>query len=95
VRKTTGKDSGRLYALKVVQKNRIMENEKRVQHMKAEREVFDYVGGCPFLTNLHYAFQTKEELYLVLGEYTKLSLFVRELYSSCRVVLALQILISI
>jgi hypothetical protein len=70
--KITGKDSGRLYAMKVLQKNRITKTEKNIKHMKAEREVFNYVGGCPFLTNLHYAFQTKEKLHLVLGEYTKL-----------------------
>jgi len=58
--------------MKVVQKNRITKTETSIKHMKAEREVFNYVGGCPFLTNLYYAFQTKEKLHLVLGEYTKL-----------------------
>jgi hypothetical protein len=72
VNKATGKGSGRLYEMKVVQKNRIVKNEESIKHMKAEREAFNYVGGCPFLTNLHYAFQTKEKLHLVLGEYTKL-----------------------
>ncbi|CAB3401299.1 unnamed protein product [Caenorhabditis bovis] len=65
VRKTTGKDSGKIFAMKVLQKATIVRNQKDTAHTKAERNILEAVK-CPFICDLLYAFQTGGKLYLIL-----------------------------
>lgn len=70
VRKRTGADAGRLYAMKVLQKASIVQKKKTTEHTKTERQVLEAVRDSPFLVTLHYAFQTDAKLHLILGKYT-------------------------
>lgn len=66
VRKTTGKDSGKIFAMKVLKKAKIVRNQKDTAHTKAERNILEAVQH-PFIVDLHYAFQTGGKLYLILA----------------------------
>lgn len=65
VRKTTGSDSGKIFAMKVLQKATIVRNQKDTAHTKAERNILEAVKS-PFICDLLYAFQTGGKLYLIL-----------------------------
>jgi serine/threonine protein kinase len=78
VRKRGGVDNGTLYAMKVMQQSKIAKNSKTVEHIMAERHVLRKIDEAPFLVQLHYSFQTKRNLYLVLGEYIKNKMHVWE-----------------
>jgi serine/threonine protein kinase len=65
VQKRGGEDDGRLYAMKVLRKASIIEDEV-IQYTMTERNVLEAVRHHPFLTTLHYAFQTDSKLYLAL-----------------------------
>lgn len=65
VRKTTGTDSGKIFAMKVLQKATIVRNQKDTAHTKAERNILEAVKS-PFICDLLYAFQTGGKLYLIL-----------------------------
>lgn len=67
VRKTTGKDQGKLYAMKVLKKASIVQKTKTTEHTKTERQVLEAIRQAPFLVRLHYAFQTEAKLHLILG----------------------------
>ncbi|KAL6417109.1 hypothetical protein ACFW04_014672 [Cataglyphis niger] len=54
VQKLVGIDAGKLYAMKVLKKEKIVEKKKTM----AERNIRD----SPFLTTIHYAFQTNKRL---------------------------------
>eukprot|EP00736_Rhodelphis_marinus_P004792 Rmarinus@m.29730 len=58
------KDSGKLYAMKVLKKAAIIQ-KKQVQHTKTERHVLGSIKH-PYIVTLHYAFQTPEKLHFVL-----------------------------
>ncbi|CAL7938824.1 unnamed protein product [Xylocopa violacea] len=66
VRKRTGTDAGRLYAMKVLKKASIVQRKKTTEHTKTERQVLEAVRDSPFLVTLHYAFQTDAKLHLIL-----------------------------
>lgn len=66
VRKRTGADTGRLYAMKVLKKASIVQRKKTTEHTKTERQVLEAVRDSPFLVTLHYAFQTDAKLHLIL-----------------------------
>ncbi|XP_065346677.1 ribosomal protein S6 kinase alpha-5-like isoform X1 [Cloeon dipterum] len=66
VRKVGGKDSGSLYAMKVLKKATIVQKKKTTEHTKTERQVLEAVRQSPFLVTLHYAFQTEAKLHLIL-----------------------------
>ncbi|CAK9811268.1 Ribosomal protein S6 kinase alpha-5 [Anthophora plagiata] len=66
VRKRTGTDAGRLYAMKVLKKASIVQKKKTTEHTKTERQVLEAVRDSPFLVTLHYAFQTDAKLHLIL-----------------------------
>ncbi|KAK9294783.1 hypothetical protein QLX08_010720 [Tetragonisca angustula] len=66
VRKRTGADAGRLYAMKVLKKASIVQRKKTTEHTKTERQVLEAVRDSPFLVTLHYAFQTDAKLHLIL-----------------------------
>jgi p70 ribosomal S6 kinase len=65
VRKTSGQDSGKIFAMKVLKKATIARNAKDTAHTKAERNILEGVKH-PFIVDLIYAFQTGEKLYLIL-----------------------------
>ncbi|GAB6028091.1 Chromosomal serine/threonine-protein kinase jil-1 [Chamberlinius hualienensis] len=66
VRKLSGKDHGKLYAMKVLKKAAIVQKRKTTEHTKTERQVLEAVRQSPFLVTLHYAFQTDAKLHLIL-----------------------------
>lgn len=65
VRKVTGKNQGKIYAMKVLKKATIVRNQKDTDHTKAERNILESVKH-PFIVDLIYAFQTGGKLYLIL-----------------------------
>lgn len=65
VRKLTGRDTGQIFAMKVLKKAAIVRNAKDTAHTRAERNILELVRS-PFLVNLQYAFQTNGKLYLIL-----------------------------
>lgn len=58
------KDTGRLYGMKILKKGKIIK-EKKVKPIISERRVMETLDH-PFLVKLHWAFQTKEELFFVM-----------------------------
>lgn len=67
VRKLSGHDAGKLYAMKVLRKAAIVAKAKTTEHTRTERAVLEHVRQSPFLVTLHYAFQTDSKLHLILG----------------------------
>eukprot|EP00053_Salpingoeca_punica_P010651 m.95525 g.95525 ORF g.95525 m.95525 type:complete len:480 (-) comp15454_c0_seq4:471-1910(-) len=65
VRKKSGRDAGRICAMKVLKKATIVRNKKDVTHTKSERNILEEVK-FPFIVDLLYAFQTDGKLYLIL-----------------------------
>jgi serum/glucocorticoid-regulated kinase 2 len=62
------KDTNQLFAMKVLSKPRVVKR-KQVEHTKTERRVLEMVGcysSHPYISRLHYAFQTDDKLYLIL-----------------------------
>lgn len=66
VRKLTGSDQNKLYAMKVLKKASIVQKTKTTEHTKTERQVLEAIRQSPFLVTLHYAFQTDAKLHLIL-----------------------------
>ncbi|XP_028573545.2 ribosomal protein S6 kinase alpha-5 [Podarcis muralis] len=66
VRKISGHDAGKLYAMKVLKKATIIQKAKTTEHTKTERQVLEHIRQSPFLVTLHYAFQTDAKLHLIL-----------------------------
>ncbi|KAF9181842.1 hypothetical protein BGZ51_005144 [Haplosporangium sp. Z 767] len=58
------KDTGRIYAMKVLVKKQIIE-QKQVEHTIAERNVLVQALQSPFIVGLKFSFQTTTKLYLV------------------------------
>ena len=56
VRKITGDNRGKIFAMKVLKKATIVRNQKDTAHTKAERNILEEVKH-PFIVDLHYAFQ--------------------------------------
>jgi serum/glucocorticoid-regulated kinase 2 len=50
--------------MKILRKDVIQQRNQRV-YTKSERKIMENMN-CPFLVQLHYAFQTKEKLFLVM-----------------------------
>ncbi|KAG5857929.1 hypothetical protein ANANG_G00024610 [Anguilla anguilla] len=67
VRKVSGHDAGKLYAMKVLKKATIVQKAKTAEHTRTERQVLEHIRQSPFLVTLHYAFQTDTQLHLILG----------------------------
>ncbi|PIK38878.1 putative ribosomal protein S6 kinase beta-1 [Apostichopus japonicus] len=65
VKKMSGTDTGKIFAMKVLKKAVIIRNQKDTAHTKAERNILEAVKN-PFIVDLHYAFQTGGKLYLIL-----------------------------
>lgn len=60
----TKKDTGKIFAMKVLKKEVIEKRNQRV-HTATEREILGSIE-CPFIVQLHYAFQTPDKLYMVM-----------------------------
>jgi len=58
------KSNGNIYAMKVLRKEAIIAR-KQVTHTKAEKTILQKIQH-PFIVKLHYAFQTKDKLYMIL-----------------------------
>ena len=58
VRKLTGDDKGKIFAMKVLKKATIVRNSKDTAHTKAERNILEDVKH-PFIVDLLYAFQVR------------------------------------
>ena len=58
------KDNKMLYAMKILKKKLIEEKNQR-QHTITERRILEK-SNCPFIVKLHYAFQTRSKLYMVM-----------------------------
>lgn len=67
VRKISGSDHGKLYAMKVLKKASIVLKQKTLEHTKTERQVLESIRYSSFLVTVHYAFQTATKLHLILG----------------------------
>lgn len=65
VRKLNGKESGKIFAMKVLKKATLCRSQKDTAHTKAERSILESVKH-PFIVDLIYAFQTGNKLYLIL-----------------------------
>lgn len=73
---TTSPDKGNFYAMKVLKKAKLVCNEKNTAHTVSERNILQmlkvsefkrlYSFKHPFLVRLHYAFQNRSNLYIVL-----------------------------
>uniref|UniRef100_A0A8C9T8L4 non-specific serine/threonine protein kinase n=1 Tax=Scleropages formosus TaxID=113540 RepID=A0A8C9T8L4_SCLFO len=66
VRKVSGHDAGKPYAMKVLKKATIVQKAKTAEHTRTERQVLEHIRQSPFLVTLHYAFQTDTQLHLIL-----------------------------
>lgn len=66
VRKLNGHDKGKLYAMKVLNKEIVAQKTKTLDHTRTERKVLEAIRNEPFLVTMHYAFQTKSKLHLIL-----------------------------
>jgi len=58
------KDTGRIYAMKVLNKKNILENNE-LEHTRTEKNILQKLVH-PFLVNLNYCFQTADKLYFVM-----------------------------
>ncbi|TPX63199.1 hypothetical protein CcCBS67573_g08737 [Chytriomyces confervae] len=58
------KDTGRVYAMKILSKKHIVERQE-ITHTIAERNVLIRAARSPFLVGMKFSFQTPEKLYLV------------------------------
>jgi len=65
VRKISNPNANNLYAMKVLKKAKIVCSDKDTAHIKSERNILGQIRH-PFIVRLHYAFQTRGKLYLVL-----------------------------
>eukprot|EP00835_Amoeboradix_gromovi_P001043 NODE_41_length_29768_cov_0.533924.p6 type:complete len:363 gc:universal NODE_41_length_29768_cov_0.533924:26576-27664(+) len=58
------KDTGRVYAMKIIKKSHIVETDE-VEHTLAERQVLAKINN-PFIVSLKFSFQSPEKLYFCL-----------------------------
>ena len=58
------KDTGQLYALKILKKSMLIERNQ-IEHTMSERNIMQSLQH-PFVVSLHFAWQTPEKLYLAL-----------------------------
>lgn len=65
VRKCSGHDAGKYFAMKVLKKASLVVKKKDAEHTRAERSILERMRH-PFIVTLIYAFQTENKLYLIL-----------------------------
>eukprot|EP00161_Ancyromonas_sigmoides_P005655 TRINITY_DN1627_c0_g1_i11.p1 TRINITY_DN1627_c0_g1~~TRINITY_DN1627_c0_g1_i11.p1 ORF type:complete len:739 (+),score=126.76 TRINITY_DN1627_c0_g1_i11:80-2296(+) len=59
------KDTGEIYAMKVLRKARVVRSRKGTRYLETERAILEGVRH-PFIVSLQFAFQTDGKLYLVM-----------------------------
>jgi serine/threonine protein kinase len=59
------KDSGRLYAIKIMKKAKLFKEVGKSTFI-SESEINKKFQGTPFVSDTYYAFQTEEEMFLVM-----------------------------
>jgi len=65
VKKTTGPDAGKTFAMKVLKKASLVFHQKDTEHTRSERHILEKLEH-PFIVDLVYAFQTHDKLYMIL-----------------------------
>lgn len=73
VKKIEGKNSGQIYAMKILKKAHIIKNDQ-VENTKAEQHILKEINH-PYVVRLRFAFQNEDKLYLVMDYYNGGSLF--------------------
>jgi RAC serine/threonine-protein kinase len=58
------KDTGKVYAMKVLNKKNILDNNE-LEHTRTEKNILQKLAH-PFLVNLNYSFQTSDKLYFIM-----------------------------
>ena len=58
------RDTGKIFAMKVLKKDAIEARNQRM-HTRAERDIMEKIK-CPYIVDMHYAFQTPEKLYFIM-----------------------------
>ncbi|KAJ1910975.1 Serine/threonine-protein kinase Sgk2, partial [Mycoemilia scoparia] len=61
------KDSANVYAIKVISKSKLISRPNEIRRVMSERRVLERAVEHPFLVGLHYAFQTRDKLYLCIN----------------------------
>lgn len=69
----TKKDTGKIYAIKVLKKAQIIKR-KQFEHTMAERRILEDIDH-PFIVSLRYAFQTSQKLFMVFDFFNGGELF--------------------
>jgi serine/threonine protein kinase len=59
------KDSGRMYAIKIIKKDKTYHKTNKNVYL-SEVNIMKKLSGLPFIVNLHYTFQTDTELYFAM-----------------------------
>ena len=67
------KDTGEIYAMKVLKKDHVVQRNQ-VEHTMAERRILENIRH-PFIVSLRYAFQTTQKLYMVFDFFNGGELF--------------------
>jgi len=67
------KDTGRIYAMKVLKKDQVIKR-KQYEHTMAERRILEEIDH-PFIVSLRFAFQTPSKLYMVFDFFNGGELF--------------------
>jgi serine/threonine protein kinase len=68
------KDSGQIYAMKVLKKKNVLE-ANLVEQATLEMEIMGKLSYHPFIISLHFAFQNSDKLYFVMDYMSGGSLF--------------------
>lgn len=58
------KDTNKIYALKMMDKKKIMEKPRDFKNLMSEKKILQ--NDCCFLVHLHWAFQTETDFCLVM-----------------------------
>jgi serine/threonine protein kinase len=59
------RDTGKIYAMKVLRKARVVRSKKGTRYLETERAILEDVKH-PYIVSLRYAFQTDGKLYLIM-----------------------------
>jgi len=68
------KDTGQLYAIKILKKERIVK-EKKIKPLLSERKILEDLKTHPFIIKMHWAFHSHSELFFVMDLCTGGELF--------------------
>jgi serine/threonine protein kinase len=58
------RDNDKIYAIKVMEKARILNKPRDFKNLMSEKKILQ--NDCSFLVHLNYAFQTETDFYLVM-----------------------------